>query len=260
MPAASQGIAAGAQVRLPVSRGIRTNRPSRTKIVRPERCSASILRVALTEFGGHQRRQCQPSGAAELPSRAAAQLVSGRLLESREAAEEALRSAEKSDDATLLSSALSVVGELAREEGRLDAARDIARRAVSTARRTGDPTLLAFDQSNLAGAELLAGDQVRAAALADAAVRLARSLGSSWVLPYALVVLAEVELRCGRLPQAEAALGECAEAVALTRDPQVLDGMRRLSEELAAAWGHTDRQRFPRSAGPGQAPDEWWGT
>ncbi|MDP5310205.1 ATP-binding protein [Streptomyces poriferorum] len=193
-------------------------------------------------------------------SRAAAQLVSGRLLESREAAEEALRAAEKSDDATLLSSALSVVGELAREEGRLDAARDIARRAVSTARRTGDPTLLAFDQSNLAGAELLAGGQVRAAALADAAVRLARSLGSSWVLPYALVVLAEVELRCGRLPQAEAALGECAEAVALTRDPQVLDGMRRLSEELAAAWGHTDRQRFPRSAGPGQAPDEWWGT
>ncbi|MFI6650020.1 hypothetical protein ACIBI8_20700 [Streptomyces sp. NPDC050529] len=107
---------------------------------------------------------------------------------------------------------------------------------MSTARRTGDPTLLAFDQSNLAGAELLAGNQVRAAALADAAVRLARSLGSSWVLPYALVVLAEVELRCGRLPQAEAALGECAEAVALTRDPQVLDGMRRLSEELAAAW------------------------
>ncbi|NGO74129.1 AAA family ATPase [Streptomyces sp. YC504] len=167
--------------------------------------------------------------------RAAAHLVSGRLRESRAATEEALRTAEATQDATLLSGALSVVGELAREEGRVEDARDIARRAVTTARRTGDPTLLAFDQSNLAGAELLAGDQVRATALSNSAVRLARSLGPSWVLPYALVCRAEVELRCGRLPEAEAALEECAEAVELTRDPQVLEGMRRLSVELSAA-------------------------
>lgn len=191
------------------------------------------------DLGGRERA---PFLARLFTIRAAAQLVSGRFRESREAAEEALRAAEEGNDATLLSSALSVVGELAREEGRVEAARDIARRAVSTARRTGDPTLLAFDQSNLAGAELLAGDHVRATALADAAVRLARSLGPSWVLPYALVGLAEVELRCGRLTRAEAVLGECAEAVALTKDPQVLEGMRRLSEELADAWSGRSRE------------------
>ncbi|WP_326816523.1 AAA family ATPase [Streptomyces sp. NBC_01762] len=167
--------------------------------------------------------------------RAASLLVSGQVRESRETAERALRTAERTGDAALLSSALSVVGELAREEGRSEAARDCARRAVSIARRTGDPTVLAFDQSNLAGAELLVGDHERATALANAAVRLARSLGTSWVLPYALVGLAEVELRCGRLAQADTALRECADAVSLARDPQVLDGMRRLTEELAAA-------------------------
>ncbi|MFJ6851033.1 hypothetical protein ACIQM3_10910 [Streptomyces sp. NPDC091271] len=30
-------------------------------------CSAATLAVALTEFGGHERRQCGPAGAAELP-------------------------------------------------------------------------------------------------------------------------------------------------------------------------------------------------
>lgn len=167
--------------------------------------------------------------------RAACLLVSGRIRECRGAAEESLRTAEECDDAALISSALSVVGELAREEGRLDAARDCARRAVSMARRTGDPTVLAFDQSNLAGAELLLGDHERAAALATAAVRLARSLGSSWVLPYALVGLAEVELRRGRLDGAQAALSECDEAMSPSPDPQVLDGMRRLTQELAEA-------------------------
>ncbi|MFB6781766.1 AAA family ATPase [Streptomyces sp. NPDC056352] len=167
--------------------------------------------------------------------RSASLLLSGHGHESREAAEEALRTAERSGDATLISSALSVVGELAREEGRLEAARDAARRAVSVARRTGDPAVLAFDQSNLAGAELLVGNHERATALANAAVRLARSLGTSWVLPYALVGLAEVELRCGRLDEADKALTACADAVSLARDPQVLDGMRRLTEELAAA-------------------------
>ncbi|WUW25879.1 AAA family ATPase [Streptomyces sp. NBC_01463] len=165
--------------------------------------------------------------------RAACLLVSGHLRESREAAEEALRTAERADDAALVSSALSVVGELARREGRWEAARECARRAVSMARRTGDPTVLAFDRSNLAGAELLAGDHERAAALAAAAVRLARSLGSSWALPYALVGLAEVELRRGRLDGAEAALRECGEAMAPAPDPQVRDGMRRLADELA---------------------------
>ncbi|MEW1688732.1 ATP-binding protein [Streptomyces sp. NPDC091265] len=172
--------------------------------------------------------------------RAASLLVSGRTRESREAAEEALRTAERADDAALVSSALSVVGELARRESRWEAARDCARRAVSVARRTGDPTVLAFDQNNLAGAELLVGDHERATALANAAVRLARSLGTSWVLPYALVGLAEVELRRGRPAEADAALRECGEALSQAPDPQVLDGMRRLTEELGAA----------RAAGP----------
>ncbi|WP_165914519.1 AAA family ATPase [Streptomyces sp. AcE210] len=195
----------------------------------------AALHRAETETANLGIGERAPLRARLFTIRAAAHLVSGRLRESRDAAETALRTAELADDATLLSSALSVVGELAREEGRTDAARDIARRAVSTARRTGDPTLLAFDQSNLAGAELLAGDRQRATALANSAVRLSRSLGPSWVLPYALVGLAEVELRCGRLREADAALRECAEAVALTRDPQVLEGMRRLSAELSTA-------------------------
>ncbi|MEU2509381.1 AAA family ATPase [Streptomyces sp. NPDC007863] len=167
-------------------------------------------------------------------TRAAALLVTGRVRESREAAEAALSTAERTGDAALISSALSVVGELAREEGRPKAARDFARRAVWVARRTGDPTVLAFDQSNLAGAELLVGDHRRATALSNAAVRLARSLGASWVLPYALVGLAEVELRCGRHTRAEEALRACADAMPLARDPQVLEGMRRLTAELAA--------------------------
>lgn len=178
--------------------------------------------------------------------RAAALMVSGQVRESRGAAEAALLTAERAGDAALLSSSLSVVGELAREEGRTEAARDYARRAVSNARRTGDPTVLAFDQCNLAGVELLAGEHARATALAHAAVRLARSLGTSWVLPYALVGLAEVELRCGRLAEADTALAECAAAVSLARDPQVLEGMRRLEEELAAARATAKAEPAPR--------------
>ncbi|WP_052189695.1 ATP-binding protein [Streptomyces sp. NRRL S-1824] len=197
--------------------------------------TASALRRAEQETARLPDAGRDPLLSRLFTIRAASLLVSGQVRESREAAEEALRTAERTEDAALLSSALSVVGELAREEGRSEAARDCARRAVSVARRTGDPTVLAFDQSNLAGAELLVGDHQRATALANAAVRLARSLGTSWVLPYALVGLAEVELRCGRLAEADEALRECGDAVSLARDPQVLDGMRRLSEELAAA-------------------------
>ncbi|MCX4537100.1 AAA family ATPase [Streptomyces sp. NBC_00841] len=197
--------------------------------------TVSALRRAEQETARLPDRDRDPLLSRLFTIRAASLLVSGQVRESREAAEEALRTAERTGDAALLSSALSVVGELAREEGRSEAARDCARRAVAIARRTGDPTVLAFDQSNLAGAELLVGDHQRATALANTAVRLARSLGTSWVLPYALVGLAEVELRCGRLAEADEALRECGDAVSLARDPQVLDGMRRLTEELAAA-------------------------
>ncbi|WP_185909142.1 AAA family ATPase [Streptomyces sp. WAC01280] len=202
------------------------------------------LRRAESETARLPAGERDPLLSRTFTTRAAALLVTGQVRESREAAEAALSTAERTGDAALISSALSVVGELAREEGRPKAARDFARRAVSVARRTGDPTVLAFDQSNLAGAELLVGDHRRATALSNAAVRLARSLGASWVLPYALVGLAEVELRCGRHTRAEEALRACADAMPLARDPQVLEGMRRLTEELAATRAVTG------SAGP----------
>ncbi|MFJ5830686.1 ATP-binding protein [Streptomyces sp. NPDC093089] len=192
------------------------------------------LRRAESETARLPAGERDPLLSRTFTTRAAALLVTGQVRESREAAEAALSTAERTGDAALISSALSVVGELAREEGRPKAARDFARRAVSVARRTGDPAVLAFDQSNLAGAELLVGDHRRATALSHAAVRLARSLGASWVLPYALVGLAEVELRCGRHARAEEALRACADAMPLARDPQVLEGMRRLREEMAA--------------------------
>ncbi|MFE5914974.1 ATP-binding protein [Streptomyces wedmorensis] len=202
-----------------------------------------VLRRAEPETAGLPDARRDPLRSRLLTIRAASLLVSGRGRESREAAEEALRAAERTGDAALLSSSLSVVGELARQEGRWEAARECARRAVGIARRTGDPTVLAFDQSNLAGAELLMGEHARATALAKAAVRRARSLGTSWALPYALVGLAEVELRCGRLTEAGRALRECEAATSLAHDPQVVEGMRRLSEELTAA--RTENGRVP---------------
>lgn len=208
----------------------------------------AALRFAERETAGLPAGERDAVLSRTFTTRAAALLVTGQVRESREAAEAALRTAERTGDAALISSALSVVGELAREEGRPTAARDFARRAVSVARRTGDPTVLAFDQSNLAGAELLVGDHRRATALANAAVRLARSLGTSWALPYALVGLAEVELRCGRRARAEEALKACADALPSARDPQVLEGMRRLTEELAAtreATGSAGRRTAP---------------
>ncbi|MFI7361448.1 ATP-binding protein [Streptomyces sp. NPDC050149] len=209
----------------------------------------AALRSAELETARLPAEERDPLLSRAFATRAAALLVVGQVRESREAAEAALRTAERTGDAALISIALSVVGELAREEGRPTAARDFARRAVSVARRTGDPTVLAFDQSNLAGAELLVGDRRRATALAGAAVRLARSLGTSWVLPYTLLGLAEVELRCGRHARAEEALRACAE-VPLARDPQVLEGMRRLTEELAAGRAVT------LSAGPSTVPQQ----
>ncbi|MFE6036602.1 ATP-binding protein [Streptomyces sp. NPDC056452] len=201
---------------------------------RPDGTMAALRRAEL-EAARLPEEDRDPVLSRLFTIRAASLLTSGQVRESRGAAEAALLTGERTGDAALISSALSVVGELAREEGRTQAARDCARRAVSVARRTGDPTVLAFDQSNLAGAELLVGDHRRATALADAAVRLARSLGTSWVLPYALVGLAEVELRCGRLAEADEALRECADTGSLARDPQILEGMRRLTQELVAA-------------------------
>ncbi|MFD4944682.1 ATP-binding protein [Streptomyces sp. NPDC058409] len=169
--------------------------------------------------------------------RAASCLLADRTREGRLAADRAMEAAVRTGDAALQSSALSVVGELARKEGRLEAGRDHARQAVAITRRIGDPAVLAFDQSNLAGAELLVGASQRADALAETAVKLARTLGATWCLPYTLVTLAEVRLRTGRLDEAETALTECAQALGDSADPQISKGMRRLAGELAELRG-----------------------
>lgn len=203
---------------------------------------AGLVTESLAALGTVQKEAAELPEVVRLPllasmfsTRAACLVVTGQLRESREAAERALSIAEQTGDAALHSSALSVVGELARKDGRPEAARDCARRAVTIARRTGDPSVLAFDQSNLAGAELLLGEHRRATALVETAVRLARSLGRTWCLPYALIILAEVRLRTGRLEEAQSALEECALAVGASGDAQLREGLRRLNEELDEA-------------------------
>lgn len=174
-----------------------------------------------------------PLQARLLTVRSASLLVADRTRDARLAAGRAWEAAQRTDDVALQSSALSVVGELARKEGRLEEARDHARQAVALTRRIGDPSVLAFDQSNLAGAELLVGAHHRADALAESAVELARTLGATWCLPYTLVTLAEVRLRTGRLDEAETSLTECSRALGDSGDPQIGAGMRRLAAELA---------------------------
>ncbi|GAA1371588.1 ATP-binding protein [Streptomyces beijiangensis] len=206
------------------------------------RFSAGLVPGALAALGTVQKEAAGLPEDLRLPLlsqmfsvRAACLVVTGQLRESRTVAEQALSIAEQTGDAALQSGALSVVGELARKDGRPEAARDCARRAVTIARRTGDPSVLAFDQSNLAGAELLLGEHRRATALVETAVRLARSLGRTWCLPYALITLAEVRLRNGRLDEARSALSECTLVVGASGDPQLREGLRRLSEELGEA-------------------------
>ncbi|MFF5931728.1 ATP-binding protein [Streptomyces hydrogenans] len=186
-----------------------------------------------------------PLHARLLTVRSASLLVADRARDARLTAGRALEAATRAGDVALQSSALSVVGELARKEGRMEAARDLARQAVALTRRTGDPSVLAFDQSNLAGAELLVGAHERADVLAESAVKLARTLGSTWCLPYTLVTLAEIRLRTGRLDEAETSLAECARALGDSGDPQVGAGMRRLAAELAEL--RTARVTTPRS-------------
>ncbi|MFG3712451.1 ATP-binding protein [Micromonospora sp. NPDC047730] len=167
--------------------------------------------------------------------RAACLMLTGELERASDVCAEALRLAERCDDLTLLAGALSTMGELARVNGRLDVARDCARRAVTAARRMGDPTVLAIDQSNLAVIELHLGEHRRAHALARSAVRLARSLGHSWALPPTLANLTEILLRTGRTEEARAALAACQRVARDSGDLQVLDGIRALADELAAA-------------------------
>ncbi|NED83002.1 AAA family ATPase [Streptomyces sp. SID11233] len=184
-------------------------------------------------MAGLPERVRLPLQARLLTIRSASLLVAERPRDARLTAGRALEAATRAGDVALQSSALSVVGELARKEGRLEAARDHARQAVALTRRIGDPSVLAFDQSNLAGAELLVGAHQRADALAESAVALARTLGATWCLPYTLVTLAEVRLRTGRPDEAETSLAECANALGDSGDPQVGAGMRRLAAELA---------------------------
>ncbi|MFI1976882.1 ATP-binding protein [Streptomyces wedmorensis] len=170
-------------------------------------------------------------------NRALALAMLDRHEEAQRAARESLGHAEQAGDVGLLTTVLSMLGNLALQDGRYGEARTVLNRSLALAERGGNPTLIAFERGNLARLDLLTGDVEAAHAGAVAAVDLVRPFGVSWCLAYCLAHLAEVSVRRSDWTTAETALRECAELARESGDAQVLDAVDRITGELAHARG-----------------------
>jgi tetratricopeptide (TPR) repeat protein len=166
--------------------------------------------------------------------------------------EEALQTAQETDDQTGRANALHVLGVAAQMRGDLRQARDLMTRRIELARELGDFAAVGSESSNLSVVERQLGDLARAEQLAREALKIAEQRADEWLIPYVLNGLAAIAVETGEFEQAATLLGAAAAMVTQQGNAWPPDEAPHFERSRAAVAAALDREQLERAWSTGQ--------
>ncbi len=196
--------------------------------------SLSFYRLAATTF---ERLEAYDDLAFNWFNSAMVWRQLGRLEEARDAADRALRAAERSGSPRVMSQALAVRGETSVALGDLELARAQAERALELARRHDDPLAEADALRILSIAERRAGNLPAALDVARRGLSIVQDLRHAWTEAEVQRDLGEVYVALGRREEARTAFLAAAEHFERLGSVSRAEAMR---ERIAAIAGGSE--------------------
>lgn len=154
----------------------------------------------------------------------------GKIDESVQAIDEAMRLAEASNNLECLRSCLTLRGVACAFSGELQRARELLERAVTIGQQVGDTVRVGFTIALLAGVDYHLGNWDRSRQMFEETISRNRAMGFSWFSAYPLVRLAELLLLQGKREEASRVAEEGVALLSRGSDLQTL----RLGQRVLA--------------------------